>query len=86
MEKTERGVSSPADRRALFGKAAASFEFDRDAPVTHQTFTHVIADFVRHVLRTGVVGETRTSTVAQASAEAVAILEEGYQGPHGPGL
>jgi hypothetical protein len=28
-------------------KAAASFEFDREAPVTHQTFTQIIRDFIR---------------------------------------
>ena len=59
-------------------RATASFEFDRDAPVTHQTFTRVIADFVRHVYEQGLWGKQEL-TVAQASAEAVAILEEGYQ-------
>lgn len=59
-------------------KAATSFEFDRDAPVTHQTFMNVIADFVRHVHDQGLWGKEEL-TVAQAGAEAVAILEEGYQ-------
>jgi hypothetical protein len=62
------------------GKAATSFEFDRDAPVTHKIFTRAIADFVRHVHEQGLWGKQEL-TVAQASDEAVAILEEGYQGP-----
>jgi hypothetical protein len=61
-------------------KAATSFEFDRDAPITHKIFTRVIADFVRHVHEQGLWGKQEL-TVAQASDEAVAILEEGYQGP-----
>jgi hypothetical protein len=30
-------------------EAAAGFEFDQSAPVTHQRFTQVAGDFVRHV-------------------------------------
>ena len=59
-------------------RAAASFEFDRHLPVTHQTFTQVIADFVRHVYEQGLWRKQKL-TVREARAEAVAILEEGYQ-------
>ena len=40
-------------------KAVASFEFDRDAPVTHQTFTQVTTDFVRHVYEQALVVQTK---------------------------
>ena len=48
LEKTDekylhRRIDEPIER------AAASFEFDREAQVTHQTFIQVTTDFVRHV-------------------------------------
>jgi len=65
-------------------KAAASFEFDRDAPVTHRTFTQITRDFIRHVYEKALWGWQKMSA-REASAESVAILEEGYQSPHGRG-
>jgi hypothetical protein len=65
-------------------KAAASFEFDRDAQVTYQSFTQVTTEFVRHMYGQGLLPGQEISSV-EACAEAVAILEEGYQSPHGRG-
>jgi len=65
-------------------KAASSFEFDRNAPVTHQSFAQVTRDFVRHVYQRS-LGCRQELSEAEAQAEAVAILEEGYQAPHGQG-
>jgi len=65
-------------------KASASFVFDRDAPITHQTFTQVTTDFVRHLNERG-LWSGQTMLAVEACAEAVAILEEGYQAPHGRG-
>ena len=65
-------------------KAAASFDFDQDFQITHQTFTQVITDFVRHVYKQGLCPRQEMSE-AEACAEAIAILEEGYQAAHGQG-
>lgn len=65
-------------------KATASFEFDRDASVTHEIFIRVIADFVRHMYEQALWGQQKL-TSPQAIAEAVAILEEGYQASRGRG-
>jgi hypothetical protein len=65
-------------------KAAASFEFDQDSPITHQTFIQVITDFVRHVYKQGVFLRQEMSE-REACAEAIAILEEGYQAGQGQG-
>lgn len=65
-------------------KTAASFEFDRTAPVTHQTFTQVTRDFVRKLYENG-LGCWQKMSAEAALAEAVAILEGGYQAAHGQG-
>ena len=65
-------------------KATASFEFDRTAPVTHQTFTQVTRDFVRHVYQKALWGWQNMSA-REALDEAVAILERGYPAAHGQG-
>ena len=65
-------------------QAAASFEFDQTAPVTHQKFTQVTRDFIRHVCEKALWGWQEMSAT-EASTEAVAILEEGYQALHGQG-
>jgi hypothetical protein len=67
-----RRIDEPIER------SAASFEFDRDAPVTHQTFIQVITGFVRHVYEQA-HGCWQEMSAKEAYAEAVAILEEGYQ-------
>lgn len=65
-------------------KAAASFDFDQDSPITHQTFIQVITDFVRNVYKQGLnLGQEMSER--EASAEAVAILEEGYQAAYSRG-
>lgn len=83
LEKTDeeylhRRIDEPIER------AADSFEFDRDAPVTHQTFIQVTTDFVRHVYQQA-HGCWQEMSAKQAYAEAVAILEAGYQSVHGRG-
>ena len=60
-------------------KTATSFKFDKNAPVTHKIFNRVIADFVHHLYEHALWGK-QALTVPQASAKAMAILEEGYQG------
>lgn len=65
-------------------KAAASFEFDREAPVTHQTFSQITRDFVRHIYGQG-PWWWRKMSIPEAGAEALAILESGYQSPIGRG-
>jgi len=65
-------------------KAVASFEFDREAPVTHKAFTQVTKDFVRHVYQKALGGWAKMSE-REALSESVAILEEGYQTIHGQG-
>ena len=62
----------------LIGKAAVSFEFDRDAPITHQYFIRVIVDFIRHVYEKG-LGVKQELTFVQALAEVMGILKEIYQ-------
>jgi hypothetical protein len=65
-------------------RAAASFDFDQTASVTHQRFTQVIRDFVRHVYQKALWGWQKMPP-EKALAEAVAILEEGYQSAHAEG-
>ena len=56
-------------------EAAVEFEFDRNAPTTHQTFIRIIGDFVHHIYKNGLCIR-QTLSVTQARAEAMAILEE----------
>lgn len=65
-------------------EAAAEFDFDKKAPVSHQIFVRLIGDFVRHIYENGCPIQ-QTMSVAQARAEAMAILEAGYQGSHASG-
>ena len=65
-------------------KAAASFEFDREALITHQTFIQITGDFVRHIYGQGPCC-WRKMSIPEANAEALAILESGYQSPIGRG-
>jgi hypothetical protein len=65
-------------------RAAASFEFDQTASVTHQRFTQVIRNFVGHVYQKALLGWQEMPS-EKALAEAVAILEEGYQSAHARG-
>ena len=64
--------------------AATAFLFQEESPVSHRRFHQVIGDFVQHVYRQGIEPRQELSS-AQASAEAIAILEEGYLGAQAHG-
>jgi hypothetical protein len=83
FEKTSEGylqlrIDEPIE------KAATSFEFDRDAPVTHRAFNEVIANFMCHVYKQG-WGFCQEIPLREACTEAVAILDESYQSSHSRG-
>jgi hypothetical protein len=65
-------------------KAAAGFEAERVAPMTHKAFVELTSAFVHHVYEHG-LSTWQGLSDAEARAEAIAILEEGYQGAHGRG-
>jgi hypothetical protein len=65
-------------------EAAVEFEFDRNAPRTHQAFIGIIGDFVHHIYEDGLC-IPQTLSVTQARTEAMVILEEYYIGPHARG-
>ena len=72
-DRLKREIDDPIDR------AAADFTFDFDGCVSHRVFNKVIAAFVRHVYRHGLSLAMNLSP-AQAGAEAISILDRGYQG------
>jgi len=60
--------------------AADSFGDGPKSPISTETFLKVIGEFVGHLYAKGLcVGRQLTSS--QARAEALSILEEGYEGP-----
>ncbi len=63
----------------LIDRAAADFVFDFDGCVSHRLFNKVIAAFVRHIYRYGLRLAMNLSP-SQAGAEAISILDRGYQG------
>jgi len=65
-------------------EAAVDFEFGREEPMTHRAFVRIIGDFVYHIYKKGLCIR-QTLSVTQARAEALAILEERYIGPHARG-
>jgi hypothetical protein len=65
--------------------AAGSFGEGPKAPITTETFLEVIGEFVGQLYAHG-LGVARQLTSSQARAEAVAILEEGYEGPDSRGF
>jgi hypothetical protein len=65
-------------------EAAVDFEFDTETPMTHRNFTRIIGDFVHYIYANGLCVR-QTLSVSQARAEAIAILEERYLGPHARG-
>jgi hypothetical protein len=65
-------------------EAAAGFKFNGKAVMTHQDFIHVIGDFIHYINKTGFRIHQEMS-IAQVRAEAVALLEEYYQGPYSRG-
>jgi len=64
--------------------AAATFPFEEVQPVSHRRFHQIIGGFVQHVYRHGLQPPQKLSS-AQASAEAIALLEAGYSGAQGRG-
>jgi hypothetical protein len=64
--------------------AAASFDFHVSVPVTPEIFATCTGDFVDHVYRHGLSVPRIMSTI-QAHAEALQILERGYQSAQGGG-
>ncbi len=54
------------------------FEFDREAPVTHNRLIRITGDLVRQIYRHSFLPR-QIITDSQARAEALAILEEGYK-------
>ena len=65
--------------------AAESFDKVPATPVSCQSFLTLIGKFVRHLYTEG-VGTARHLTTFQARAEAISILEEGYEGPDSRGF
>ena len=65
--------------------AADSFDQDSAGPFTSETFLKVIGEFVGHLYANG-LGVARQLTSSQARAEAIAILEEGYEGQDSRGF
>ena len=68
-------VDEPIDR------AVAAFRFDRRGPFNTQRFHSLLEAFVAHLYAHGVV-PARQLAPAQAAAEAIELLERGYQGTH----
>ena len=64
--------------------AVATFSFEEVQAASHRRFHQVISGFVQHVYRHGVEPHQELSS-AQASAEAIALLERGYCGAQGRG-
>jgi len=59
-------------------EAALNFSFSQPEIITHQLFNNKIHDFVIHLLNKGYSSKMTLKTIAMA--EAVAILDMGYQG------
>lgn len=74
-QRIVRLIDEPIDR------ALADFRFERPAPLTRWQFHRLIAGFVAYLHAHG-VAPARRLTPDQAAAEAVALLEVGYQGTH----
>lgn len=66
-------------------KAQRNFEFDDKAFVTYRTFFQVTGNFVRHIYKDG-LRPGQILSDSQARAEALAIIEEGYQNVHAKGF
>jgi len=65
-------------------EATADFKLKRKAAMTHQAFIHTIGDFLHHIYKTG-FWIRQIMSIAQARAEAMALLEKYYQSPHSRG-
>jgi hypothetical protein len=68
----EKRINQPVN------KAALNFSFSQPETITHQLFNDIISDFVIHLFNKGYSSKISSKTIAMA--EAVAILDMGYQG------
>lgn len=64
--------------------AVAAFGFEEEPSVSHRRFHQIVSGFVQHVYRHGVAPHQELSS-AQASAEAIALLEGSYRGAQARG-
>ena len=64
--------------------AVNSFKFEVAKPISYQNFIHITSEFVRHVYEHG-LNIRQTLSDPQSRAEALAILDNGYQGSHSRG-
>lgn len=71
-------IDEPLDR------AVAGFRFERTTALTTRQFHRLIAEFVAHLYARG-VAPARRLTPDQAAAEAIALLDLGYQGTYEDG-
>jgi hypothetical protein len=67
-----------------FENKVASFQYDQSAPVTHDRFLKTIEDFLNHIYSWTPAVE-KTLAASQAQAEALYILEHGYQNSNSKG-
>ena len=65
-------------------EAAASFQVECSGPIEPRVFLGIMTDFVWHLHQHGCYVR-QISSAQEACSEAVAIAEEGYQGPHARG-
>lgn len=65
-------------------EALAKFDGEADAPYDHRQFHELIGEFVRRVHDHGPACSRRL-TSAEARAEAIALLAQGYEGAHARG-
>jgi hypothetical protein len=64
--------------------AASSFRLEEQPAITHVLFHRVLGDFVAHAYERGLPLPQKLSP-PQARAEAIALLDAGYQGAHSSG-
>jgi hypothetical protein len=65
-------------------QATAVFELEQRATMTHEIFIHTIGDYLHHIYKTG-FWIRQIMSIAQARAEAMALLEKYYQTPYSRG-
>ena len=66
-------------------EATASFEFQKVEHITYERFIKETGKFIQHVYLNGLVTKQKL-TQKQAEAEAIAVLELGYQSAYGKGF
>jgi hypothetical protein len=65
-------------------QATADFKFEQRDTMTHDVFIHTIGDYLHHIYKTG-FWIRQIMSIAQARAEAMALLEKYYPSPHSCG-